>query len=424
MAETFDMLTHAAELQLGLVTESPSAWGTAFYLGDGLQRAVTDGVFDLFKPQTWNPANLWRLSSQALQQTVKLSTLLDPKHATVAWQELRNKLEVFALVANLSSILKLPANQVIPLPELVQKAYALSPFSALWAVEGVGHYYTDTYWTQKGIPHSLLSEANAHVPKESLLMLHAGMGLAFASRLLDTLSLDAPSVTQTRAILQQFVSLCQDNARPGYVGAAIESLGLVTRDFYPELLEVVNQQFVEVGPELAGFFWHGVGRALYFSREYFLPVLSTVWEGIDEEVQNCPDRESAMAGLAWAVTLVNMRQPAVMEHVLRSQTRRSPQAHGFTNGVVSTIIMRQDTTPNATFISEFCRHRAADRQMAAIWDARITKSCTVALQKYYPALKEHQALDQVFRYQDLATLISSLRQQSASEDSEEVAYQN
>lgn len=409
LAETLDMLTHAAEVELGLVTESPSAWGTAFYLGDGLQRAVTDRIFDLFKPQTWSPVNIWRLSSQTARQTMKLSTLLDPNQAALAWQELKNKLEVFTLVANLSSILKLTPGQFIPLPELVQKAYTLSPFAALWAVEGLGHHYTDTYLDQKGIPHGLLSEAEAQVPPESLLMLHAGMGLAFASRLLDTLEPDAPSASATHSVLQQFVSLCKDNARPGYLGAAIESLGLVTRDFFPELLDVVHEQFVEVAPELLGFFWHGAGRALYFSRQYFVPVLSTVWEGVDEEAHNCPDRESAMAGLAWAVTVVNMRQPAIMENVLRSQTQRSPLAHGFTNGMISTVVMRQDTTPGAPLISEFIQHHPPDPQMAAVWDTRVAAPCTVALQKYYPVLKEHHELDQVFRYQDLAALVEQLQ---------------
>lgn len=415
LAETLDLLTHAAETQLGLVTESPSIWGTAFYLGDGLQRAVTDGIFDVFRPQTWNPANILRLSSQAVRQTVNVLGLLDPNQATLAWQELRNKLEVFVLVKNLSSILKLPPGQFIPLPELVQKAYTVSPFSALWAVEGLGHYYTDIYLDQKGIPHGLLSEAQAQVPPESLLMLHAGMGLAFASRLLDKVSPDAPSATETRELLKQFVSLCRDNARPGYLGAAIESLGLVTRDFYPDLLDVVHQQFVEVAPELVGFFWHGAGRALYFSREYFLPVLSTVWSGINEEAQTCPDRESAMAGLAWAVTLVNMRQPAIMENVLRSQTERSTLAHGFTDGVISSIIMRQDTTPGAPFISTFYQHRPPDTQAAAIWGARITAPVTTSLQQYYPVLKERHALDQVFRYQDLAALVQQLQSKGTTQ---------
>ena len=424
LAQTFDMLTHAAETQLGLITESASPWGTAFYLGDGLQRAVADRILDLFRPGTWIPANIWRLSFGALQQALRVSAFLDPCQAALAYQELKNKLEVFALVKNLSSTLQLPPDQLIPLPELVRRAYRVSPFSALWAVEGLGHYYTDLYWKLKGAPHSLLSDSDVQVPQESLLMLHAGMGLAFASRLLDSISPDAASPNQVSTVLREFVSLCENNARLGYLGAAIESLGLVTRDFYPDLLDIIHRQFVEIAPQFIGFFWHGAGRALYFSRRYFLPLLGTVWSGIDEEAHGCPDRQSAMAGLAWAVTLVNMRQPAIMQNVLGSQMAPAPLADAFTNGVISSIIMRQDTTPDAQFIPAFFKYQAHDRQRATIWERRISEPTTLALNTFYPALRQHHALDQVFRYQDLAAVVSSLQLPGTGQSSEEPEYQH
>jgi hypothetical protein len=420
-----DQLTHAAATQLGLVTESPSILGTVFYLGDGLQRSVTDGIFDLFQPKTWSPANLLHLTSEAIRQTVQITGLLDPEQAKLAWQELRNKLEIFLLVKNLSSKLGLPAGQFIPLPELVEKAYTLSPFEALWAVEGLGHYYTDMYLEQKGVPNGLLSEAQATVPSKSLLMLHAGMGLAFADRLLDTLEPDVPSESQTAAVLKQFISLCENNSRPGYMGAAIESLGLVTRDFHPDSMDVVQRQFQKIAPQLAGFFWHGVGRGFYFSREYFLPVLSTVSNAVDEEVRNCADRESAMAGLAWAVTVVNMQQPAIMENILRSCSRHSHMVEGFTNGVVSSIIMRADTTPDVQFLQAFYQHQPGSnkREAAVAWEHLISAPTQVALQNYYPVLRQHHALDQIFRYHDLAALVSYLQQHNRSEDSNGLAYQ-
>jgi hypothetical protein len=408
-AEVLDRLTHAVASQLGLVTESPSLLGTLFYLGDGLQRSVTDGIFDLFRPQTWNPVNLFRLSSEAVRQTAQLASLLDPEQARLAWQELRNKLEIFVLVKNLPERLGLPADEFTPLPELVEKAYSVSPFEALWAVEGLGHYYTDMYWKHKGDPNGLLSEEQALVPTKSLLMLHAGMGLAFADRLLETLDPDAPSESQTFSVLKQFISLCESNARPGYLGAAIESLGIVTRDFYPDSLDVVQRQLQILAPQFAGFFWHGVGRGFYFSREYFLPVLSTVSNAVEYEVSNCADRKSAMAGLAWAVTLVNMRQPAIMENILLRQTEQLSLADAFTNGVASSIIMREDTTPNEPFTSTFYQYSPGNPLTRALWERLISSPTRAALHNYYPILKECSALDQVFRYQDLAALVFRLQ---------------
>jgi hypothetical protein len=419
-----DQLTHAAATQLGLVTESPSILGTVFYLGDGLQRAVADGIFDLFQPATWSPVNLLHLSSEAIRQTIQLTRLLDPEQARLAWQELRNKLEIFLLVKNLPAKLGLPPGQFVPLPALVEKAYSLSPFEALWAVEGVGHYYTDMYWKKKGVPSGLLSEAQALVPSKSLLMLHAGMGLAFADRLLDTLEPDVPSESQTAAVLKQFISLCENNARPGYVGAAIESLGIVTRDFYQDSMDVVQRQFQEIAPQLAGFFWHGVGRGFYFSREHFLPVLSSASSSVEEEVHNCADRKSAMAGLAWAVTVVNMRQPAIMENILRRQTGQLSLADAFTNGVISSVIMRQDTTPDAQFADVFNQYQTNDRQLAAAWERLISRPIRAALQTDYPVLRERGALDQVFRYQDMPALVAYLKYRNPAAKPDEFVYQN
>jgi hypothetical protein len=415
----FDILSHQAQSELGTITQ------TLFFMGDGLQRAATDGFFDLLRPQTWMPGNILRLGSDALRQGVQLSRILLPDQANLAWQELKNKLEVFILVKNLESILHLPTGQFIPLPQLVEKAYTVSPFSALWAVEGLGHYYTDMYWKTKGVPHGLLSEEQAPVPPKSLLMLHAGMGLAFADRLLGNLTSQATG-DQVRSTLEYFLTLCRNNSRPGYLGAAIESLGLVTRDFYSDLVQRVEQQLRQIAPEFLGFFWHGVGRALYFSREYFMPVLRTVWSGVDTEVSNASDRLSAMAGLTWAVTLVNMRQPAIMENMVRSYIENSDLTEGFTNGVMSSIIMRADTTPDASFTSTFYQHRprANDPRLAATWQNRIAIPAQVALHTYYPVLQQHHALDQVFRYQDLAALCAYLQQHNTDAGAAVHAYQS
>jgi len=408
LTDLFDLLAHQAQSQLGTITQ------TAYFMGDGLQRTVIDGAFDLLNPQTWTPGNLWQLGSQAVRQSLQISKLLDPSTLNLAWEELKNKLEVFILVKNLPSILRLPPSdtgEFLPIAELVSRAYSLQPFQALWAVEGLGHYYTDSYHAHFGDPQGLLLEANAPVPEKSLTMLHAGMGMSFADRLMGTLDVDDPSANQTRAVLERFVSLCRNNAREDYLGCSIESLGLITRDFYPELLNVVAQQLPQVAPDLVGYFWHGAGRALYFSREYFLPVLTTAWSGIEEEAVNCPDQLSAMAGLSWALAVVNMRQPAIMQHALSSYTRNAKLAQGFANGVASTLIMRQDITPDEPFISAFYQYRPgpSDPQLMELWNRFIAAPAEAALKVYYPVLKQHHALGQVFRYQDLTALVANLR---------------
>lgn len=410
---TFD-LTRALEV---LTKEAINRLGktgqTIFFLGDGLQQAATDGIFDFFSPSAWTPDNIARLTAMAGQQAVRTSELfISPRTAQLAWLELRNKLEIFVLVQNVNSMLGIPEDASLSLPELLEKAYSLPPFEALWAVEGMGHNYTESYWKVHGSPKGLLFEENAPAPEKSLLMLHAGMGLFFAKQLLGP---GTPTLTpvsppgEFRAVIDNFVRLARDNARPGYIGPVIESLGLYTRDFQPDMVRSVHQALLQAAPELTGFYWHGVGRALYFSRRYFLPVLSTIWTGIDSEVAATEDRLSAMAGLTWAVALVNMREPQILECALRTYIERSPVQDGFANGIASSVIMRQDTTPNAPFIASFCEYRPADKHILALWDRLIAGPCRMALREYYPVLGQYGALGEVFRYQDLAALVSRLK---------------
>ncbi|MBZ5507090.1 MAG: hypothetical protein LAO78_16660 [Acidobacteriia bacterium] len=405
--EALEILSHVAQGQLGNVSQ------LAFFVGDGLQRAVTDSIFDALRPETWRPASLFKIGSALINQSAQLTQLFVSGEAQTAWQELINKVEVFALVKNLSSVLALPEKEFIPLPDLVEKAYGLSSFDALWAVEGVGHYYADDCWAREGPPQGLLAEENAPVPAKSLLMLHAGMGLCFADRLVGALTTES-TAGEVREALEQFVTLCTDNSRVGYLGAAVESLGIVTRDFYPDLSKIISEQFRIAAPELAGFYWHGIGRAIYFSRKFFLPHLFSMWNDVNVEAKTEPERMSVRAGLTWAFTLVNMRHPAIVEPAVRAYARDSTLAQAFSNGVSSCIVMRSDTTPNELFVSTFYEHRPAsqDRELTLAWQRHISQPAVASVCTYYPALYEHHALDQVFRYQDLAQLVECLQAQS------------
>lgn len=393
-------------LQLGNTSQ------TLYYFGDYAQQAALDGLFDLLDPQTWTPANLMRLTSEAWRESIQISRLLLPGDTgRLALMELRNKLEIFTQVRNLSNVLHLPTNELLPLSDLVSKAYTLSPFLALWAVEGLGEYYTTLYTKLAGhFPQKLLWEENAQVPAKSLLMLHAGLGLSFADNLLGTVSPSAPR-QEIHNVVQTFVTLCKENSRQGYLGAAIESLGLVTRTFYPTMPNLIHDELEEIAPELLGFFWHGYGRALYFGPAYFLPVLRSAWGGIDSEISGLRDELSAAAGLAWALTLVNMRQPEIEEGVLKTYISGSKFQEGFANGVSSCIVMRQDTTPDEPFVSVFYQHRPdpGNPQLVELWERCVYKPAVDALNKYYPVLKQHNSLDQAFKYQDLASLVARLQ---------------
>jgi hypothetical protein len=393
--QMLDTVTYASQRHLGDFGKM------LFFVGDGLQRATVDGLWDAFNPQTWTASNLAEMTCRVARQSVRLSRFLIPGEAGfLAWQEIRNKLEVFLLVRTLPDVLGLSPGSGVGLPDLVERAYSLPAFQALWAVEGVGHYYADDRWGRSGPPEGLLQdEGVGDVPDKALSMLHAGMGLAFADRLLGAIPPDFEE-SAVQGAVHEFVRLSRTNSLAGYLGAALESLGLVSRDFYPELVSAVDRHLQQTAPEALGFFWHGVGRALYFSRAYFLPVMRTAWESIDREASHPLGRANVMAGLAWAVTLVNMRQPKIMEEVLQSYIAPSSLIDEFTNGLSSSLLVRQDTTPNEEFVMAFYEHQptSGGPALVAQWNSWIAEPVKEAIQQCYPVLKQRRSLGDLFRF--------------------------
>lgn len=390
-----DLATRQIRNRLGGVNDFTQE---IFFAGDGIQRAAIDSFFDFLTPERWTAERFLELSSNAVSESLQVARFLTPgQTGYLSWLELQNKLEVFLLVQTLPSILNLPSDRMEPLPELVRRAYMLPTFAVLWALEGLGHYYAEMSWKEGKALLNLFSEFRAPVPDKSLLMLHAGMGLSFAYRLLSGLTRESP-VSAVQETVDCFAALCRENSRNGYVGAAIESLGLVTRDFYPELMRPVSQALDANHPDLSSFFWHGAGRALYFSRAHFIPWLRTPWSSIQEEGASEMERLNLAAGLAWALTLVNMRHPRIVEGALSSSVL--PELYdAFANGIGSCIVVRQEITPDAEFLFRFCSGRPASQgcNESTLWGSLVVGPCEAALRSI-PGLKEKHLLDQVFRF--------------------------
>jgi hypothetical protein len=326
--------------------------------------------------------------------------------AIAAAIELQNKGEVFLLVKGVALLIGIrPGEFPLPLPELLARSYGLGPFPALWAVEGLGHDYSQSYWDQGLVPHGLLSSPRtAALPAESLCMLNAGIGLSFADYLIGGLA-PAAAAAEVRRVVAEIVGLCRDNARPGYLGAAFESLGLVTRLFHRERVAAVDQALRAVAPEVRSYFWHGAGRALYFAPESFLPF--SLWPTYAEACREAPDdlaRRNAVAGLTWAAVLVNQRQPWVVSALLvephGERLARLGLEDAFVNGVASSVVMRCATTPGAPFIADFCRYRPASPAAARLWDRLVGRPCDAARRVLYPELAAANRLGEVFHYRE------------------------
>ncbi|RMH22012.1 MAG: hypothetical protein D6696_04340 [Acidobacteria bacterium] len=361
---------------------------------------------ETFLPALFEPCTPPALNAAVGQRAVEGCRLAaDGPDALLALEEVRNKAAIFLLVLGVGRLIGVPSTFPLPLDELLRRAYGLGDFPALWAVEGLGHDYGESFFDAGVEPRGILSEAStADLPAKSLTMLNAGIGLAFAERRLRGLDPRASVAAVERAVTH-FAALCQANARRGYLGAALESLGLTTRLFFPSMLAPVAAAVARRGP-LADYFWHGVGRAIYFAPLNNLPF--SLWQAFETAVRTAPDgraRRNAVAGVAWASTLVNQLEPQILADLLVGpHGARLARDGGFTNGLASAIMMRFDTTPGASFIEAFCRYRPANPRTAAWWAELVRRPCRLALEVIYPRLKRQGRLGELFRFHPLERL--------------------
>jgi hypothetical protein len=383
-------------------TQFEDLFFAAFLVGDEFQRSLTDFFFDTATLRAFNPNYISRLSSAAIDQSQDtINTFSSTESARLAWQTLRNNYEVFNLVKHVSSLLKVPSeDSQFNLAQLVRDAYALGAYPDLWAVEGLGHLYALTFWN-KGRPiRGILTNVSPDVlPAKSLTMMHAGLGLGFAQQLMNTVT-PYSARDEIRRVVREFITLVDENCRRGYEGAAYESLGLVTRFWHSEMVGVIEQHLQEIAPHVLGYYWHGVGRSLYFLPLFFVPGLLSPWLAIEREAPHELALFNMTAGLAWATTIVNVRQPELMENFLRMRGDRVARTPAFTNGVQSTLIMGIDITPDDPYILQFLEYqpRSSDSRVVDLWNRLVAQPGKEAVYNVHPLLQQQGRLGEVFQY--------------------------
>jgi hypothetical protein len=383
----------------------------------GLGSLLTDMARGFLTPQVLDPRVAYTLAGDPIERTTETMRLaLSATSYLRSGQELLNKGEIFTLVPAVSGLIGVPKEPPLNLPLLVARSYCLGPFFSLWAIEGLGHDYGDSFWHQGVVPSGILSpEVTRGLPPGSLSMLHAGVGLSMAQTTFGDLAWNTPA-EEIRRLVAKIIGLDRDNSLPGYVGAAYESLGLVSRTIHPTMVAAVDQAVRAVAPELRGFFWHGVGRALYFWVFNFLPCSD--WQIFQMARREAPDEEAflnAWAGAAWGYAMVNLRQPAVMaELLIGPHGEELARSGGFSNGLASSLMMRFDTTPDSPHVEPFIRYQPrGSRRLAELWERLVRIPGETALEVYYPVISEHHRIGEIFRYHDLAAYVGQLREGKA-----------
>lgn len=371
-------------------------------------------TYDLLTPRGMLKAalNMMQVSATAM------GVLVPGQDSRVVLQELGNKLEAYDLFENVDSALGLDADDDEPLASLVARTRRLGGYRAVWATEGLGHYHAERRWERAGEPSRLLRvEGTDAPPAWAMTALHAGMGLSLAGRLLaDT----GPGSTgaEIRDVLRRYVALCRDNSARGYAGAAYEALGLAARSLHPHAVHLIDGELRKIDERLVAYFWHGVGRGIYFVPSNFLPLNSSPWRAVAmtrREPPHEPGRLNALAGLVWAVTLVNIRQPEILEAFITRHLEELSRNDALSNGVASAVMIWRDLTGVDAYLDRLRGHRpeSRERALAELWEECVARPCDDALGRFYPVLKASGRLGSLFRYRPLAEFVAALETERA-----------
>jgi hypothetical protein len=411
-AASLDAVTQATEQQL-------DGWAKQTYqFGNSVQRGLVDLM--MLRPPAIDSSSMMRMvaemqSSPLFQAGMKYgmppvgwldSLRVARADAPAALQEFANKLYIIQLVTQVHSQMGLDAGgdgSEASLTALVDLAGNMETFPRLWAVEGIGNYCGDHAMEHAGTgadPQGLLTDPSMALPPWTLTMLHAGIGMSFAKAVLAGLDPASPS-DAVQAAIKRFVALCRASSQPGYAGAALESLGLATRTLYQNLVPVIDRELPAAAPDIRGYFWHGAGRAMYFTPANMLPSSNAPWSmiaALDKETSDDLSYRNALSGIAWALTVVNMRNPSVMEAFLRHHGTLAAENDAFANGMTSSLMMRYDTTRDDAHIDPFIHYEPKDAAAVSSWRTLVSVPCDRALYHTYGELQRAGALQELFHY--------------------------
>lgn len=375
-----------------------------FQAVDQLQRGLTDAMFATLA----GDADVSRLMTKAGMDTAQcgagtVAALIPSGELRSSWLELQNKLEAFNLFAYVDLVLDFPRSATC-LREFVEQASRLDPYRSVWAMEGVGHFFAEMC-NQLGTLADLKRHSGS-ISHSSLVPLHAGAGLSFANHCLQAIA-SHRTEAEVRDELKRFVAVCEENSYDGYVGAALEALGLATRNLYPQMLSQIDRHLVCLGEELTGYFWHGVGRGVYFAPTNVVTDMTGSARSLDQVKRQPPHelaRVNAQSGFIWALVLVNIRHPEIIGGFIRKNSNEL-EAELVENAVGAAAVIWHSSSPGDKSLASLCDHIPADQKTAALWQAMIGRPCVQAVKDYYPILRT-AGIGRLFCHQSLSALVA------------------
>lgn len=305
-----------------------------------------------------------------------------PDEAQTEWRELENKLHAFEWFSFAGARLGLDAAAPSRLAGPVARADALpDAYTGLWAMEGLGYAGARAAGADDlPLPGRATAAGSgaagdrlAGLPVRAAVPLSTGAALAAAERLL---------AAAEQGVVRRWLDRCRDEAGPGFPELAAEALGLLARTLHPWLLPRLDELLAAADPALADYLWHGAGRGLYFAPMHLLP-----WSGgcrrafakARSEPPHEAGRRNATAGLAWALTLVNVRSPEVAEACLAGCGEEADVERAVADGVSSALLVWRQWAGADPLLDRFLAHRPAAPGRALRWRRRVIEPCRAAL---------------------------------------------
>lgn len=302
------------------------------------------------------------------------------------------------------------------LAALVAEVYQRDPRHTAFLLERLCFDFVRGQWRAGQEPRQLLAGGAAgELPEQSLILLHAGLGMALTKLLLRPLLPGSPAAAFDRA-LDRFAALVEANARPEYAPVACESLGVIVRLFLPRLHGGVEARLRARDGRLAAYYWHGAGRAIYFLPGLFYPFPGAARRGLEicrREPRESRHRLDALAGYGFASTMVNLRDP---ELVARLLPHLEPgEAAALASGVAGALLTRHHTCPDDPAVRAFLRPiaeprpRATDGRPTELWESAVRAPCVAVLERAYPLLRARGELAALARHLPLDSLVAADR---------------
>jgi hypothetical protein len=309
-----------------------------------------------------------------------------PDEAQTEWRELENKLHAFEWFRCAGPRLGLDTAAPAPLARPAARADALpDAYTGLWAMEGLGYAAARAAAGGSAVAGTGAGgDRFGGLPARAVVPLSTGAALAAAELLLAEVDQGAKG---------------EWGAVPELVA---EALGLVARTLDPWRLPCLDELLAAADPALADYLWHGAGRGLYFAPMHLLP-----WSGgcrrafakARSEPPHAAGRRNATAGLAWALTLVNVRSPEVVEACLAGCGDEAGAEEAVANGASSALLVWRQWAGADRLLDRFLAHRPAAAGRALRWRQRVVEPCRAALAASPVELLGEGRLAALFRFQ-------------------------